>query len=389
MVLKVASWASSNGIKTDTTYIHEDEECGRSLRASKFIGRGEKILFCPPQQMINNQFIIEHTKMKKYLMQYPQEIDPMQLMMAFLLIEYQKGPNSEFEAFIDSLPRKFSLPVLWSESLVAMLPPELNEKKSDMRSYLQQCIERVQKLLNEFDITDVSCDDIKWAFCCVNTRCFYVAEHMNPLLDCSKVKNNMVLIPYLDMCNHSATTLTDYDVNVDGCDIIATNDIEKDSEIYLCYGAHSNYMLLMEYGFMVPDNPNDCVIFAECDLLSSLSDYSEVLKSSKRFAEFCSKELFFMAHGQPSWALVTMLAALKTNDFEYFFQEFFSGYLGFKRHLNLVKRLCRNKAEVYRNLLKTLSERGSTSDSLSDVSLLKRFLQSRIDLLEVVRSDLD
>ena len=382
MSREFTSWATQNGLKTDSTYICDDRTSGRCLRASRNIRKGEKLLFCPPRFIINNQFIIGNTKVGKYVMQYPQELDPMQLMMAFLILEFDKGDQSSFKPFIDSLPKKFSLPVVWNQSLGQLLPTEMNNKYSDFCEYVSACSSKLKRMADEYNLK-ISSNDIIWAFCCVNTRCFYVAEHMNPLLDCAKIKNNMVLIPYLDMCNHSPNVATDYDVNVDGCDIFATSDIEQDSEIFLHYGAHNNYVLLIEYGFVASSNPHDCVIFTREDLISALGSFSDKLEPSNEFRKLCGKELFFVSEGEPSWTLITMLAALKTNDFDFFLGEYFRGCLEFPRQPNLLRKVCEYKRKQYEKQVEQLKNlTWESDDDKCHSGICRSMLDSRIQILD-------
>ena len=386
MSREFSTWATQNGIKTDSTYIHENPKMGgRCLRASRSIKKGEKILFCPPKFIINNQFIIGQTQIGKYLMQYPQELDPMQLMMAFLIIEFDKGAQSDFKHFVQSLPKKFSLPVVWRKEVGQLLPTEMITKYSDFCDYVDVCSRKLERVACEYTL-DITAADIMWAFCCVNTRCFYVAEHLNPLLDCSRIKNNMVLIPYLDMCNHSPDVSTDYDVNVDGCDIFATSDIEKDAEIFLHYGAHNNYVLLIEYGFISHNNSHDCVIFTKEDLLSSLKSYSDKMRPSNEFEKLCGKELFFIQDAEPSWTLITMLAALKTNDFDYFLGQYFGGELEFPKQPILLRKVLDFKRKQYEEQLEQLKDLKRTSDDdRFHCEVLKSLLQSRILILKSVQ----
>lgn len=49
--------------------------------------------------------------------------------------------------------------------------------------------------------------------------------------------------------------------NETGCYEIRTLDnYKKYDQVFISYGSHDNYHLLMEYGFTLPDNPNDAVM---------------------------------------------------------------------------------------------------------------------------------
>jgi hypothetical protein len=36
---------------------------------------------------------------------------------------------------------------------------------------------------------------------------------------------------------------------------------KKGEQVFICYGSHSNAKLLTEYGFVIPNNPNNCIMF--------------------------------------------------------------------------------------------------------------------------------
>jgi len=124
-----------------------------------------------------------------------------------------------------------------------------------------------------------TCDNIftfevyKWAWSIVNTRAVYISP------DCStknKIKlsdiNNLALAPYIDMFNHSPLACVRATVNnLNGTYTIVTEKLfKKHSEVFINYGPHSNTKLFLEYGFIVPSNPQDSVYLSAKEIISKM-----------------------------------------------------------------------------------------------------------------------
>jgi hypothetical protein len=96
-------------------------------------------------------------------------------------------------------------------------------------------------------------DRFTWAWCIVNTRCFYyVAPGAVPPEDSDEA---MVLCPGVDLFNHASN----------GCDVTYDNegfwvrgerDYDAGEEIVTSYGAHGEDTLMVEYGFLMGGDTN-------------------------------------------------------------------------------------------------------------------------------------
>ena len=91
----------------------------------------------------------------------------------------------------------------------------------------------------------------------VNTRCF----HHLPALRPNPAKNNMALVPFLDMINHSLTENVDIAANT--LIIRALRPIAQGEEIVFSYHRSQPYRFwICEYGFWPPDG----VIYDDLDI---------------------------------------------------------------------------------------------------------------------------
>ncbi len=121
-----------------------------------------------------------------------------------------------------------------------------------------------------------------WAWCCVNTRCFY---YVKPGTDHPEdVDEAMVIIPAIDLCNHSNGGC-DVSYDNEGFWVKAEREYEAGEELVTTYGSHSEDTLMVEYGFLLGgvENKSDGVaidwsVLASVSQLDSAEDYKEALE---------------------------------------------------------------------------------------------------------------
>ncbi len=89
-----------------------------------------------------------------------------------------------------------------------------------------------------------------WALAVVTSRAFRVGGPSQPA----------AMLPLIDMCNHSFAPNCKLQPLGDGSlQLIALQDIPHRQPLLLSYGGLSNDFLLMDYGFVVANNPFDRV----------------------------------------------------------------------------------------------------------------------------------
>ena len=103
----------------------------------------------------------------------------------------------------------------------------------------------------------------------MNTRCFHHLPGQRP----DPTKNNMALVPFLDMINHSLTE--NVDVAANSLIISSLRPIDNGEEIVFSYHRSQPYRFwICEYGFWPPDG----VIYDDLDITEEV----EGLVSSRR-----------------------------------------------------------------------------------------------------------
>lgn len=116
-----------------------------------------------------------------------------------------------------------------------------------------------------------------WGMGCAGSRAFKVGPHSQPSM-----------LPMIDLCNHSFNPNCKLEGALDGsAHLVATKDIPKDNAMEINYGNLPNSVLLLDYGFVMAENPHDAADMAvsaqqiqvECIGCSS-SHLSSVLQTS-------------------------------------------------------------------------------------------------------------
>lgn len=201
-----------------------------------------------------------------------------QVLATYLMYERHKGSESFWYNYIASLPTTMSNAAY---CMTESLPDSLSEKVLDHQHTISTTFGQIMAEMSSVVCMHCSntCDNIftfevyKWAWSIVNTRAVYISP------DCSaknKIKlsdiNNLALAPYIDMFNHSPLACVRATVNhLNGTYTIVTEKLfKKHSEVFINYGPHSNTKLFLEYGFIVPSNPQDSVYLSAKEIISKM-----------------------------------------------------------------------------------------------------------------------
>jgi histone-lysine N-methyltransferase SETD3 len=103
-----------------------------------------------------------------------------------------------------------------------------------------------------FDGVEIDANALGWALAAVTSRAFRTRGKEYPA----------AMLPLIDMANHSFDDLNAKITGGSGSSalqMVATKDIQPGDPILLSYGNLPNDFFLLDYGFIVPDNPYDTV----------------------------------------------------------------------------------------------------------------------------------
>lgn len=293
-IIELLQWL---GIRTQLQLFHfEDTNC-RGLRTLKKIDRGEVLISVPLDKMISRKVVLQHYP------DYPRQWSTQLMLSCFLIQQVSRIDGSQWKIYLGTLPKTYDLPYFdCPHILIPALP-----------RYMRQLIEKQAKLIrqqfqeiNKFVTTDM--DQFAWAWFTANTRGVYFKDD----------HDNLALAPFLDMFNHACHVQVQAEQTEKFYSLKALNCCwPKHSQVFINYGPHDNVKLYVEYGFVVPDNPHDCVTLCIEDLLIDLESASASASSSKK-VDFIQKhqldsklQLFQDDNELVSWSLLACLYVLQ------------------------------------------------------------------------------
>lgn len=245
---------------------------GRGMMAAQNIGVGQPLAIVPGCLVIT----IDSVSLSPFGKHFTTVYKTQQVLATYLMFEHHKKSESFWYNYIMSLPTTMSNAAYCSAD---NLPDDLAEKVLDHQNTILTTFNQIISEMSSIVCSHCSdtysnifkFDIYKWAWSIINTRAVY----MSP--DCSlknKIKlsdvNNLALAPYIDMFNHSPFACVRATVNhLNGAYTIVTEKLfKKHSEVFINYGPHSNIKLFLEYGFIVPSNPQDSIYLSANEIIN-------------------------------------------------------------------------------------------------------------------------
>ncbi|XP_038977085.1 actin-histidine N-methyltransferase-like [Phoenix dactylifera] len=198
----------------------------------------------------------------------PEELWAMRL--GLRLLQERAMVGSFWWPYISNLPEAFNVPIFFSREDIKNLQyaPLLHQVNKRCRFLLE--FEKEIKLMLEdvalkdhpFGGQDVNASSLGWALSAVSSRAFRLHGEILPN---GKNADIPMLLPLIDMCNHSfqpnARIVQEQDLDSPNMSlkVVAETPIEQDTPVMLNYGCLSNDLFLLDYGFVIPSNPFDYV----------------------------------------------------------------------------------------------------------------------------------
>ncbi|KAK8789202.1 hypothetical protein V5799_021020 [Amblyomma americanum] len=285
-------WMTANGFKLHRQLcVREFPETGRGLAAQQKLTAGETFLRVPTWLLITTSTALSGN-LHSFLMRHHQQLTPTEVLTLFLMNEKLRGLDSEWRFFIDSLPAAYTTPVFLGSRLLARLPEAMCRKAEAQVSRIRSTFIRLQILLKRASLGDSKLLSLSenftwhlfvWAWTAVNTRCIFSKHRTgHSLWD----DDYCALAPFLDCLNHHWKADVETAVVGSYFEIVTNNNYEPNDQVFISYGSHDNKTLLLEYGFVLADNPNDVVAITNGHL------YELSLQQKDVVLHFASKLLF-------------------------------------------------------------------------------------------------
>jgi hypothetical protein len=261
----LASWASEHGVLqengfelSETATTTNNNKGDWSVKTSQAAIKSSRVLYVPNNLLLSSKRIREEmgADHAQPVMEFLVSKGAMHMIPQFflwhkVLEEYEKGDESFWHAWMQSLPRRFSTAVSLDDFEMAMLPPFVESLAKIDRIYLSVFREALL-LLNDNDkgvpsAETKSNDDLtQWAFNVVFTRGWG-----NAIGECD-------IVPMADMFNHGAEADVEVQYDKDGnCNVVLIHgDVPAGAPLRLSYGLPTNpSRLLATFGFLDESPP--------------------------------------------------------------------------------------------------------------------------------------
>ncbi|KAK1419878.1 hypothetical protein QVD17_29298 [Tagetes erecta] len=198
----------------------------------------------------------------------PEELWAMRL--GLKLLQERAKTGSFWWPYISNLPETYSVPIFFSGDDIknlqyAPLLYQVNKRCRfllDFEKEVRREVEDVKLQNHPFGGRDVDASSLGWAMSAVSSRAFRL--HGKALQNGNSSDVPMML-PLIDMCNHSFNPNAEI-VQEQGSGnpkmlvkVVAGTNIKERDNLTLNYGCLNNDLFLLDYGFVVPSNPYDCI----------------------------------------------------------------------------------------------------------------------------------
>jgi len=264
-VRTMEEWAGSYGVeRAEGLQLTSDDEYGRDIYAmtTQDLPSNSPVIFVPEEMILSSNKAIEELRYDEmegaekllYSVNAGDELRHYYLMLK-ILVEYEKGEDSPWFCWINSLPRYYSNAASMTPFCYQCLPSLMRKLAVEERAKLNRLmmVKKVQHLLS---IETIGNHDLwTWAYQIVYTRA----------VESNDGSGDLRLVPFGDYFNHGSTC-TEIEATYDEAGNYfaqTTYDIPAGSPLRMSYGDPTNpSFLFARYGFLDESSPSTfCKIF--------------------------------------------------------------------------------------------------------------------------------
>lgn len=256
-VYAMEEWATQYGMqKAEGIELYSEDGSDYQLITQQGVGAGQMALYVPPDIILNSAAIEAEfgaslqgaEQVVVGIDQGTQQRLPLFKLMVKILSEYEKGQDSPFYPWLNSLPRQYYNGVSMTDACYACLPPYAGWLASSERQNYSNFVAAIRQggylPLSQETIGDGKI--LKWAYNVALTRFHEVWQPQRAKL----------IAPMADMINHGSEANCEITVGGDGSfTVTAIYDIPAGSPLTISLGDATNPTpIFAQYGFL----PNDC-----------------------------------------------------------------------------------------------------------------------------------
>ena len=257
------TWFKDMGGKATGVTVGISESMGRGVFATETLKQDDPVLSVPLSMCMCRDTAL-HDKSKRVRKAYKSLRDDEDLVALFILREISKGSRSTFEPYLKVLPKRVPLTSFFSENELKALQDK--RRVSDAKRRARQLRNRFKKLSRH--VKDLFKDipekkrrnkysDYAWAVAVVGSRAL-------------SMSGTKYLVPFADMFNYAphheereanngAEFLRYHKVQRGNFNVFADRACTSGNQLVEDYGDNTNSLYINHHGFVVEENPFDCV----------------------------------------------------------------------------------------------------------------------------------
>lgn len=255
---KFINWLHSSNVDTSCVEVAEFPGYGFGLKATKDLKEGEQFLTVPRDLMMTPQSAKATALGPLIAEDKILQVMPSVVLALHLLCE-RRSPDSRWAPYLDILPQTYTIPLYFTQEDLKYLKgsPAYSDCINQYRNIARQYAYFYRLFQGNSVSADLpikenfTYDDYRWAVATVMTR-----QNQIPMPDGSKM--TFALIPLWDMCNHcNGLITTDFDLDKSCSQCYALQNFTKGEQVFIFYGPRSNAELLVNNGFVYPENEHN------------------------------------------------------------------------------------------------------------------------------------
>jgi len=246
-------WLLEAGARLPFLAVHHHADHSRGVHARVPISTGEVVLEVPLRCILTSQAARESLAQRK-IASSRIELLGTQSCLAEYLLEERRQPSSVWRPYLDTLPSSFPhVPLFFDEKELALLKGSFTLGMiEDRKLWLREDHQSLRHSVRGFSHPYA---EFEWARVAVTSRNFNLEVHGRSV---------QALVPMADLLNHATPreTAWGFDDSSGAFRMTALKSFAPGEAVHDSYGRKCNSRFFVNYGFVLPDNPDNEAVIA-------------------------------------------------------------------------------------------------------------------------------
>mmetsp|Transcript_7485 Transcript_7485/g.11101 ORF Transcript_7485/g.11101 Transcript_7485/m.11101 type:complete len:472 (+) Transcript_7485:172-1587(+) len=268
-IRRFLAWMRKHGaVFTKNVTLEEIPKMGLGMKAYESLKPNERYLYIPKKLLISHHLVKTSPSLASIFTTLHKEMGASvkyDIMFYLLHHRFVKGRKSFWKPYLDILPQDFpNSPIFWNDADLSKLEGSplhssiLNRREQIRRQY-EAIKQRIfERFPHAFPPHLITLKAFMWAEWVYSSRLFFIEganprEHLVPLADMVNCEEPVPMVKD----QHQFVQLTS-DRSGD-VELRSNRAFQAGDQVFESYGYKSNGELLQYEGFLIENNPNDCV----------------------------------------------------------------------------------------------------------------------------------